>query len=57
MNNYGTFPGAGMVLWIVVWWLAGLLAIALLRLFPHIPLKKPAHITQTSQEGSPSEQP
>ncbi len=55
MNNYGTFPGAGMVLWIVVWWLAGLLAIGLLRLSPHISLRKLAQITTTSQESSPSD--
>ncbi len=57
MNNYGTFPGAGMVLWIAVWWLVGLLAIGLLRLFPYISLKKPPQIAATSQESSPSEHP
>jgi len=57
MNNYGTFPGAGMILWIAVWWLVGLMAIALFRLFPHISLKKATRITTTSQESSPSEHP
>ncbi len=57
MNNYGTFPGAGMVLWIVVWWLAGLLTIGLLRLFPHVSLKKSTQITARNHESLPSKHP
>ena len=53
MSNIGTFHGAGMILWIIVWWLVGLLAIGLLRAFPHIPLRKPTHGVTTGQDGPP----
>lgn len=50
-SDYGTFHGAWMVLWIVVWWLLGLVVIGLVRLFPHPSLRK---LAQAKQEGLPS---
>ena len=57
MTGTGTFDGAWMVLWIVVWWALGLTAIGLVRVFPHFSLRKCAHITPTRSEGPPPEHP
>ena len=51
MTGTGTFDGASMVLWIVAWWTLGLIAIGLMRVFPHFSHRKCAHITPTRSEG------
>jgi len=57
MTSTGTFDAAWMVLWIVVWWALGLMAIGLVHAFPHFWLRKCAHITPTSSEKAPPEHP
>jgi len=57
MTSTGTFDGAWMVLWIVVGWALGLIAIGLVRVFPHFSLRKCNHITPTRPEGPPPKHP
>jgi len=57
MTSTGTFDGAWMVLWIFVGWALGLIAIGLVRVFPHFSLRKCNHITPTRPEGPPPKHP
>ena len=57
MTSVGTFDGAWMILWIAVWWALGLIAIGLVRVLPHVPLRRSAHMTPTNAEGPPPEHP